>query len=220
MTSTTGSSWTARELLAGLLSLPELRAWAVLLIGAAMLCLTGVVTAPSLPATLGLLGAGALLWTTLEYALHRWLLHMPVPRQPWLRRVHRRLHWQHHQDPSDLANLSVPLWGSLSLHLMAIGAGFLLGGPQGVLPTFLGFSITFGLYEWMHLAAHVPYRPRTPWGRAMKRRHAWHHFKNEGYWFGVTHPVLDRLLMTSPRPSGVPRSPTARDLSRSTEEGA
>ena len=212
MTPKTDGNWTATQLILGATRLPELRIWALLLAGTATALLTLQSAPLSLPLASALSGAGALLWVILEYVLHRWLLHMHVPTRPRMKRVHRRLHWQHHQDPTDLTKLTVPLWGTVVLHLVAMGVGYSLAGAAGVLPTLLGFSAAFGAYELAHFAAHVPYRPRTPWGRAMKRRHSWHHYKNEGYWFGVTHPLLDQLFQTSPAQADVPRSPTARQL--------
>ena len=60
--------------------------------------------------------------------------------------------------------------------------------------------------------AHVPYHPRTRLGRLMKRHHLLHHFKNERFWFGVTNPVVDKLLGTWKRRADVEKSETARTL--------
>jgi 4-hydroxysphinganine ceramide fatty acyl 2-hydroxylase len=67
-------------------------------------------------------------------------------------------------------------------------------------------------YEWVHYVAHIPYRPRTSFGRWMKKYHLWHHFKNEHYWFGVSNPVFDAVHRTYRNPEAVPRSTTARVL--------
>ena len=208
-------------LLARASRLPELRVWALILIGivASLIGAPASVIDLSPWEVLSMAGAGALLWFTLEVLLHRWLLHMPVPKGARLRALHHRLHWRHHEAPTDFTNLTVPLWGALALHVLAAAAGAAIGGSSGVLPTLLGFSLAFGAYELAHFAAHVPYRPRTSWGRSMKRQHLWHHFKNERYWFGVTHPLLDRLLGTAPPPSEVPRSSTAVELEAPAPKG-
>lgn len=165
------------------------------------------------PATLAV-GAliGALYWLVAEYLLHRFVLHMPRPRARWLRRVHARLHWLHHQEPSDPRLLFVPIWGSLGLGGVAAAIGAAIGGPALALGSALGFAVVFSTYELTHLAAHVPYRPRTALGALMRRRHLAHHFKSEHQWFGVTHPLMDLVFGTWPAPDDVARSPTVRDL--------
>jgi 4-hydroxysphinganine ceramide fatty acyl 2-hydroxylase len=155
---------------------------------------------------------GALVWVTTEYIFHRFFLHMPPP--PWepLRKLHARIHWQHHQTPADLPWLFVPSWGTPSLIAIAALVGYALGGWDLAIVAALGDAITLVHYELTHFAAHVPYRPRTRIGAFMKRHHLLHHFKNERYWFGVTNPVFDVLLGTWPNPTAVPKSETARTL--------
>jgi hypothetical protein len=155
---------------------------------------------------------GALVWIITEYIFHRFLLHMPPP--PWraLRKVHARVHWQHHQTPSDLPWLFVPAWGTPTLIGIAAAIGWGLGGLDLALVAALGDAMVLVHYELTHFAAHVPYRPRTRLGALMKRHHLLHHFKSERYWFGVTSPVFDVLAGTWPEPASVPKSETARTL--------
>ena len=155
---------------------------------------------------------GVLAWVVTEYVFHRFFLHMPPPGWPPLRRLHARVHWQHHQTPADLPFLFVPWWGTPSLIGLAALAGYALGGLDLALVAALGDALTLVHYEVTHLAAHVPYHPRTRLGALMKRHHLLHHFKNERYWFGVTNPVFDLLLATWPDPNAVPKSETARTL--------
>lgn len=155
---------------------------------------------------------GAASWMISEYFFHRFVLHMPRPPWRWLRRVHRRIHWQHHQTPDDPAWLFVPPWGSPLL----IGIGMLVGGLAGGWPWAVtagfGYGVVLVHYELMHLAAHVPYRPRTRLGAFMKRHHLLHHYKNERYWFGVTNPLMDLVMGTWPARDAVDKSKTARTL--------
>jgi sterol desaturase/sphingolipid hydroxylase (fatty acid hydroxylase superfamily) len=155
---------------------------------------------------------GVLVWVTTEYFFHRFLLHMPEPRWAPLRKLHGRVHWQHHKTPADLPWLFVPAWGTPQLIAIAFGIGYLLGGVDLGLVAALGDAIVLVHYELTHLAAHVPYRPKTRFGAFMKRHHLLHHFKNERYWFGVTNPMFDLLLGTWPEPGAVPKSETARTL--------
>jgi hypothetical protein len=147
-----------------------------------------------------------------EYLFHRFLLHLPAPRSPWLRKMHARVHWQHHQTPDKPHWLFVPLWGSVGMVGIAAATAYGIGGIDLLGPALVGYCCFFLHYEATHLAAHVNYKPRTRFGKFMKRYHLLHHFKNERYWFGVTNPLMDLLFGTWPERGEVPKSQTARTL--------
>jgi sterol desaturase/sphingolipid hydroxylase (fatty acid hydroxylase superfamily) len=67
-------------------------------------------------------------------------------------------------------------------------------------------------YEWVHYVAHIPFAPRTPYGRWIKKYHLWHHFKNERLWFGVTNPTVDVIARTYRGVADADRSDTTRTL--------
>ncbi|MEZ4452039.1 MAG: sterol desaturase family protein [Nannocystaceae bacterium] len=204
-----GRCLTPGQLVRHALSFAEMRRWAVLCAGV----IAASVAAPVPGADLIVAAAlGAASWLVAESLLHRFVLHMPRPRARWLRRAHARLHWLHHKEPADPRLLFVPTWAALGLAGAAAAVGAAIGGPAAALGGAAGFALMFAVYEITHLAAHVPYRPRTALGALMRRRHLAHHFKSERCWFGVTHPLIDMVLGTWPRPDAVPRSSTVRDL--------
>ena len=150
---------------------------------------------------------GASSWFVLEYVIHRFVLHFP---NQWFAKVN--VHWQHHLVPSDPVLVFTPWW-ALALLLAGTAAfGSLSEGVVSSAGATLGMSVIVFFYETTHLAAHIPYKPRTAWFRRMKRYHQFHHFQNERYWFGVTHPIGDLIARTWPDPKSVERSPTARTL--------
>jgi fatty acid hydroxylase family protein len=186
-------------------------AWLCLLaIGIGLALLDG----PHEPFVLVAIGVGVLLWLPEEYVFHRFVLHLP--RLPWRLawQIQKRAHYKHHRVPDDARYLFIPMWTSPGLIALggALGAG-LLGG-RGWLACAFGQAVMLCLYELTHFAAHMPYRPRTRWGRTMKRHHLLHHYKHERYWFGVTTPLGDWIARTWPDPERVPRSRTARSLAR------
>ncbi|HQT63256.1 MAG: hypothetical protein B7Z75_00640 [Acidocella sp. 20-57-95] len=67
-------------------------------------------------------------------------------------------------------------------------------------------------YEWVHFIAHIPYKPRTAWGRWIKKYHLWHHYKNERLWFGVTNPSFDIMMRSYAHVVDVSQSATVRNL--------
>jgi hypothetical protein len=147
--------------------------------------------APSLMAWLPAVLGAVIGWAASEYALHRYV---------------------HHQDPDEPHLLFVPLLADVSLFLLFGSVGAALGGVPAALGATLGLGLALLHYETTHLAAHVAYVPRTRWGRFLKRFHRLHHYKNEHYWFGVTHPFVDMLVGTWPDHHTVEKSSTARTL--------
>ena len=157
--------------------------------------------------------AGALVFYLSEYTFHRFLFHAPPSRRGWLLRLQRRLHYDHHVEPSRLDLLFLPLWFAVpNLAITGLIAWALLGDWALAISLVLGAILALLQYEWVHYAAHVAYRPHTRFGRWMKRYHLWHHFKNEHFWFGVSNPLLDFVYRTWRQPEGVTRSSTAREL--------
>jgi len=152
-----------------------------------------------------------------EYSIHRFLFHMKTPTNPFLLKAIKRLHFDHHVDPKDLKLLFLPLWFSLPNGLIAAFIFYLITGSLPFTVAFLAGLITyFMFYEWKHYIAHQPIQPRTEMGRNVKKAHLWHHFKNENYWFGVSHTSIDKTFGTYKDHSTVEKSETARNLEERT----
>lgn len=159
-----------------------------------------------------------------EWAIHVYLLHSrPIPlfgRE--LNVITAREHRAHHEAPSVLEGVLIPVYGVLAFLAMIAATNFLLSLPIGLVLggdtlayTTTGVALSFAIlagYEWTHFLIHTPYRPRGRYYRAIWRNHRLHHFKNEHYWFGVTSVVGDRVIGTDPDQRSVRRSATARNL--------
>ncbi len=157
--------------------------------------------------------AGALFFYLTEYGTHRFLFHASPSRAGFIRRLQHRLHYDHHTEPNRLDLLFLPLWYVAPNFLFVASAGrALLGGWPTVISLLLGAMLALLHYEWVHYIAHIPYRPRTRFGRWMKKYHLWHHFKNEHFWFGVSNPAMDFLYRTYRSPEETARSTSARTL--------
>lgn len=156
---------------------------------------------------------GAALFYVSEYGTHRFLFHAQPSRWEWLRRKQHRLHYDHHLEPSRLDLLFLPLWYVLpNLAVTTLLAFAILHDAGWVASLVLGAMLALLQYEWVHLAAHMSYRPRTRAGAWMKKYHLWHHFKNERLWFGVSNPLLDVLHGTYRDPDDASRSASTRVL--------
>ncbi|WP_153721120.1 sterol desaturase family protein [Sporosarcina cascadiensis] len=150
-----------------------------------------------------------------EYVIHRFLFHMKTPENPFLLKWIKRLHFDHHADPDDLKLLFLPIWFSLPGFSIYAAIFFLITNSfQLTLAYLAGIIIYFLFYEWKHYIAHRPVQPRTARGRKIKKAHLWHHFKNENYWFGVTHTAVDKTFGTYKNQKLVEKSETAKNLEK------
>lgn len=158
---------------------------------------------------------GMIAYAASEYMIHRYLFHMKTPSNPFLLKMIKRLHFDHHIDPTDLSLLFLPIWFSLPNFLMASAVFFLITSNLVLTLAFLmGLMVYFLYYEWKHYIAHKPIQPRSSMGKKIKKAHLWHHFKNENYWFGVTHTSVDKTFGTYKDQKQVEKSETARNLEK------
>jgi hypothetical protein len=146
-------------------------------------------------------------WPVLEYLIHRFILHV---RWPLIARAN--VHWRHHRAPNEPRLVFTPWWALATLVVATAVIGSTSEGQISAASAALGMSAVLLFYETTHLAAHVAYKPRTAWGAYMKRFHLWHHFQNENYWFGVTHPLGDWLAGTWKDHKAIEKSSTARGV--------
>ncbi|WP_301107384.1 sterol desaturase family protein [Sporosarcina sp.] len=148
-----------------------------------------------------------------EYVIHRFLFHMKTPQNPFLLKWIKRLHFDHHADPNDLKLLFLPIWFSLpGFSFFAAIFYSITNSLQLMIAYLAGIVVYFLYYEWKHYIAHRPVQPRTAMGRRIKKAHLWHHFKNENYWFGVTHTSVDKTFGTYKDQKLVEKSETAKNL--------
>ena len=138
---------------------------------------------------------GVLVWTLIEYLLHRFLLHYR-PQAPALLAVVEKLHLGHHRDPQDEAKVTVPVSASLPIAGGLLALFRLLAGGWEVAALLLVGSIAGYLYyETVHFRIHCGARLRR-WLRPQRADHMFHHFRDQHRCFGVTTPLWDRLLGT------------------------
>ncbi len=168
--------------------------------------------------TLGLVLAGIAIFFLAEYFTHRFQLHAPPVGNSFMKRLQRRMHYDHHVEPNRLDLLFLPIWYAIpAVALYALVYHKLTGSVEVTQALLVGNLLGLLYYEYVHFSAHVNITPSTPWGRYMKKYHLWHHYKNEHYWYGVTNPLFDYLFGTYKDQSEAERSTTVRDLHGSNE---
>jgi sterol desaturase/sphingolipid hydroxylase (fatty acid hydroxylase superfamily) len=146
---------------------------------------------------LWLVPIGVLLWTLIEYGLHRFVFHIQIPlRNPQMRELVNASHLTHHASPHDREKVLVkPSYG---LVISAIVYGLLSAILQSF---FSGAGVMVGIwagflyYEAVHYRVHFSLSPSGFIAR-QRRAHFYHHFTNNKRSFGVTSPLWDYVFGT------------------------
>jgi sterol desaturase/sphingolipid hydroxylase (fatty acid hydroxylase superfamily) len=143
--------------------------------------------------------AGLLVWTFMEYSLHRFLFHFK-PKSPLQERISFLFHGVHHAQPQCKTRLVMPPAVSIPMGLAFYGLFYLvlnvlLGKPLWVAPVFSAALLGYLTYDLTHYATHH-FRMRSGYLKFLKRYHMAHHFRDWNAGFGVTSPVWDKVFHT------------------------
>jgi cyclopropane-fatty-acyl-phospholipid synthase len=156
--------------------------------------------------------AGLLVWTLVEYLLHRFVLHGLQPFRRW--------HAAHHDRPTALICAPTLLSAGLILVLVFLPVLWLAGAWPACASTW-GLLMGYLAYAVTHHATHH-WRADNAWTRRRKHWHAAHHHLATPVCFGVTSGFWDvvfgslppdRGLSASSRAPSTPRGPRARAAS-------
>lgn len=141
-----------------------------------------------------------------EYAMHRFLFHLPPPQDQRRFDLMYQAHYGHHDFPTVPGLFFVPWWIALpmlAIHYLAVSTigGLILPGHGwqiGAAVILLGGVGTFLAYEWFHMTAHLPV-PKNAAERRVTTLHNQHHFRDFSRWFHVSPggEVIDRALGTA-----------------------
>ncbi|XP_018677269.2 dihydroceramide fatty acyl 2-hydroxylase FAH1 isoform X1 [Musa acuminata AAA Group] len=150
----------------------------------------------TLPQLVPLVSSGILLWTMIEYSLHRFLFHMKT-KGYWGNTIHYLFHGCHHKYPMDglrlvfppaaTAIICVPFW-----HLL-----HLLTAPSAAPAVFGGGLLGYVIYDCTHYYLHHGHPSKHP-AKHLKRYHLNHHFKVQNKGFGITSSLWDIIFGTLP----------------------
>lgn len=165
--------------------------------------------------TLLYFGIGLLIWTFIEYLLHRFAFHAPdeimretheisagleldepvIPALPTLRHViYFIFHGVHHEYPSDTRRLVMPPVASLPMGLVAWFVFAFLFGDNAI-PAFAGLLVGYLIYDTTHFVVHHRSVP-TGFGKLIKKAHMRHHFLDPDEDYGVSSPLWDIVFRT------------------------
>lgn len=150
-------------------------------------------TAPDLDLLLALgVPAGIVLWSFLEYVLHRFAFHEARGSN-----YGSREHLRHHGSDDTVLESWYLSWAGVLLVSFGLvpGLGHLLSVPQLAWGVGLGHLLGYGFYDWIHWRAHR--RPvRNAYEAAVRKHHFIHHFHAPMHNHGVTTPFWDHVFGT------------------------
>uniref|UniRef100_A0A8D2QMS7 Fatty acid 2-hydroxylase n=1 Tax=Zosterops lateralis melanops TaxID=1220523 RepID=A0A8D2QMS7_ZOSLA len=140
---------------------------------------------------------GMILWSLLEYLIHRFVFHMKPPASNYyLITLHFLLHGQHHKSPFDSSRLVFPpVPASLVI-------GFFYGVLRLLLPAVLGLSVFVGglcgyvIYDMMHYYLHYGSPKKGTYLYGLKAYHVKHHFEHQRSGFGISTRFWDYPFRT------------------------
>ena len=137
---------------------------------------------------------GMLIWSLVEYIIHRWLFHYE-PRTPIGKKLHFIVHGVHHDHPNDGSRLVMPPAVSIPLAVVfCVVFAMILGrfGPA----VSAGFGFGYVCYDSIHYAIHHFPMKRGVW-LWLKQYHFRHHFYDDHAGYGVSSPLWDYVFRTT-----------------------
>lgn len=142
----------------------------------------------------GLFATGLVVWSLLEYWLHRLVFHYEASsvlgkRLVWL------LHGVHHDWPHDKLRLVFPPTVSLPLALLFWGIFTAIFGDVMRYAAFAGLAAGYLTYDMIHYYVHH-FAPKNRVAKFLRRYHLAHHFKGPNTGFGVSSPLWDYVFGT------------------------
>ncbi|XP_031845440.1 fatty acid 2-hydroxylase isoform X2 [Nomia melanderi] len=142
--------------------------------------------------------SGILLWTLLEYVLHRKVFHFKPPAtSKLLITAHFLLHGVHHKAPFDNRRLVFPPAPGLLIAKLLLDL-YEVSFPQTVV-YFLAAGTTTGYicYDLIHYYLHHGAPRAGSYLYTMKRNHNYHHFLHHELGFGISSRIWDHALGTT-----------------------
>jgi sterol desaturase/sphingolipid hydroxylase (fatty acid hydroxylase superfamily) len=155
----------------------------------------------------GLIFVGYLIWTLIEYLLHRNVFHMSAERPEDKLRAFLT-HGYHHDFPDDRMRLVAPPVMSWVPTAIIVAGLYLIFGPNYFGPVAAGTAAGYVAYDWIHFYTHHA-RPTSRVGKFLRRYHMVHHYKDSEANFGISSPLWDYVFGTVSSKLAMKESSTA-----------
>jgi sterol desaturase/sphingolipid hydroxylase (fatty acid hydroxylase superfamily) len=136
---------------------------------------------------------GLLVFTLVEYLIHRYVFHMDASTER-REKMQYTMHGVHHEFPKDKDRLAMPPLLSVTLATVLLFAfRFVLG--DFVFSFLPGFLVGYAAYLSVHYMVHAFQPPKNVF-KVLWINHSVHHYKNGEVVFGVSSPLWDYIFGT------------------------
>src|SRR2546428_5037118 len=142
----------------------------------------------------GIFFLGVLIWTLLEYIIHRWVFHHE-PGTAVGKKLHFIVHGVHHDYPNDGRRLVMPPAVSIPL---AVIFWLLFAVTLGRFAPAVSAGVGFGYicYDSIYYAIHHFAMKRGVW-LWLKQYHLRHHYRDDHVGYGISSPLWDYVFRTT-----------------------
>jgi 4-hydroxysphinganine ceramide fatty acyl 2-hydroxylase len=139
---------------------------------------------------------GLLVFTWIEYIVHRYVFHMKISTK-MRKRIQYLFHGVHHEFPKDKDRLAMPPLASITLAVLVFLIFELLFGDWAW-GFGAGFFTGYAGYLFVHYIVHAWRMPKNSL-KVLWINHNIHHYQDENVAFGVSSPLWDIIYRTMPK---------------------
>lgn len=154
---------------------------------------------------LGWLG-GVLLWTLLEYIIHRFLLHADFKTKV-MQHFQYMGHGIHHEQPMMKTRLVMPPLGAIptagTILLLLWVVLYFSGAGQWTAAMYSGIISGYITYDMLHFAYHFSGSQNKTF-MSLRKHHMRHHGIDKKARYGVSTPFWDHVFGTMPKTEAAP----------------
>ncbi len=152
-------------------------------------------TALTIGTTVAMFFVGLLVFTFVEYLVHRYVFHMGTYTE-LRKKLQYAFHGVHHDFPKDKDRLAMPPIMSVTIAtaLLFLFRLFMGDFVYSFLP---GFLMGYAAYLFVHYIVHA-YPPPKNVFKILWVHHGIHHYKSPNRAFGVSSPLWDVIFRTMP----------------------
>ena len=147
---------------------------------------------------IGIFIFGFLLFTLIEYFVHRYLFHMGTDTKV-KEKMQYAFHGVHHEYPKDKDRLAMPPLVSAILATVFFYSFRAMMGEY-VFAFLPGFVLGYSSYLFVHYAVHA-FQPPKNFLKILWVNHGIHHYKDHERGVGVSSPLWDLIFGTLPKKS-------------------
>lgn len=154
-------------------------------------------TSPYVPVVLAFM-QGGLLWTLIEYSLHRWVFHIePSGHSKAMIYFHFSIHGLHHKVPFDSRRLVFPpIPAAVIVYILYKIVGLFI--PESIHLLVLSGGIAgYVIYDMIHFYLHNGAPQENSYFYHLKRYHNQHHFAHHENGFGISCTIWDKVFGTA-----------------------